>query len=435
MAATPAPAAAKIADPTLALAATAMSAVSTATDDKAPAIGGDAEAAGGGAKRTSGGDAAFDVEQTFAALLSDSIVPPPASEPGGESMRPVSGKNLAPPTSAPPEPSPLEAALRGLPTRTVTGASGKVPPVEPRLVDKGPRTSPSGTLIVTPAGLVAGDGLKEATRKEASPPIDKASLPSEPVEERAPETPAIDLATAIVTNASETPEPPKNEPTRPSSVPQPKAPPASSRHATLRGVPSVVPVPGARPAESGEMGSPVTPSPPRATPEPAKGADRFVRGAVVLVLAAGVGYGAMTAVRSRLEVNMAPPVVPSSRAPVQKVVPVAPEATTMQPAAPSAPPAASASPVQSVPGVWPVQDLELPSDIVVAPDRGLLEIDVAAPHSIYVDGVFIGRGPTRRIPLREGPHELRVRGDGVDAVQSIDVRKARRVRFGTTNSQ
>jgi hypothetical protein len=147
----------------------------------------------------------------------------------------------------------------------------------------------------------------------------------------------------------------------------------------------------------------------------------------------------MTALRGRLEANMTPPVVSARPVPVEKVAPAEPVATAPEPAsapAPSAPPVTSSAPVESAErGVWPVQDLELPADVAVAPDRGLLEIDVAAPHSIYVDGVFIGRGPTRRIPLREGPHEVRVRGDGVDAVQSIEVRKARRVRLGTTNPQ
>jgi hypothetical protein len=162
----------------------------------------------------------------------------------------------------------------------------------------------------------------------------------------------------------------------------------------------------------------------------------LVRGVVVLVLAAGVGYGAMTALRGRLEPNMAPPVVPSARIPVEKAAPAAPEATTTEPAAaPSVPPSIVPVVESEQPGSWPVQDLELPADVTVAPDRGLLEIEIGAPHSIYVDGVFIGRGPSRRIPLREGPHEIRVRGDGVDTVQSIDIRKARRVRFGTTKSQ
>jgi CheY-like chemotaxis protein len=396
-------------------------------------------------KKASGGDSAFDVEQTFAALISDSIVPSPPSDRSGDSMRPSPGKNLAPPTSAPPEPSPLEAALRGLPTQVVTGASGPVPPVEPRPSEKGPRTSPSGTLIVTPAGLVAGESLKEASRKETPLPLDKTKPAEEKPkpsqakpEDRTLETPAMDLATAIVTSASETPEPPRNVPARPSSGQLPKAPPASSRHATLRGVPSVVPAPSARPPESSPKGS--SPSPPRpsqSAPEPGK--DRFARGVVVLVIAAAVSYGLLTALRGRLEPSATPPAVSAHPVPVEKVAPAEPAATATEPAtapAPSALAAPSAVPVETAQrGVWPVQDMDLPSDVAVAPDRGLLEIDVAAPHSIYVDGVFIGRGPTRRIPLREGPHEVRVRGDGVDAVQSIEVRKARRVRLGTTNPQ
>jgi CheY-like chemotaxis protein len=211
-----APTLAEIAEPSpLALAATAISGVPSpagaASESPAPAADIETKVD----KTAASGDAAFDVDQTFAALLSDSMVPPPPSEPGSESVRPASGKNLAPPTSAPREPSPLEAALRGLPTQAITGTSGGVPPVEPRAVDKGPRTSPSGTLIVTPAGLVAGEGLKEALRRER--PFDKSTLPSVEVEERAPETPAMDLATAIVASTSDTPEPAGIAPSRPST--------------------------------------------------------------------------------------------------------------------------------------------------------------------------------------------------------------------------
>jgi hypothetical protein len=158
-----------------------------------------------------------------------------------------------------------------------------------------------------------------------------------------------------------------------------------------------------------------------------------------LVAATG-GYALATAVTSRLGPRANGPVASVAAPPVvvEKVVPAEPEVSTAPPPSTlgSAPAVTSATvPEPSQSGMWPVQDLELPADVTVQPDRGLLEIDVGAPHSIYVDGVFIGRGPARRIPLREGSHEVRVRGDGVDAVQSIAVRKARRTRLGPTNPQ
>ena len=124
------------------------------------------------------------------------------------------------------------------------------------------------------------------------------------------------------------------------------------------------------------------PSAPRSPSEPAKGTERIVRGVLVLVGAAGVGYGVMTMLRSRLDANMTPPVASVRVVPVEKAVPVPSNETIV---APSAAPVASAPAVESVQqGVWPVQELELPPDITVTPDRGLLEIDVAAPHSMFI---------------------------------------------------
>lgn len=117
----------------------------------------------------------------------------------------------------------------------------------------------------------------------------------------------------------------------------------------------------------------------------------------------------------------APPPVPSGAAP-----------TT------AAPPSASGS----VPTITPVTssmataDLDLPEGIAVPPDRGLLEVDVDSPRSIYVDGVFIGRGPMRRLPLREGQHEVKLRGDdGSEAAQAVAIHKGRRTRLGVSNSR
>jgi hypothetical protein len=177
---------------------------------------------------------------------------------------------------------------------------------------------------------------------------------------------------------------------------------------------------------------------PASSREPAKGGDRFVRGVVVLVIAAGGGYALMTALKDKL----GPPeaVQPSSSIPAVPVEKAEPSVVEPTPSAVLSAPVETASPSPSAApagsrGFWPVQDLELPVDVSVLPDRGLLEIDVSAPHSIYVDGVFIGRGPARRIPLREGSHEVRVRGDGIDAVQAVEVKKGRRARLGPTNVQ
>jgi hypothetical protein len=80
------------------------------------------------------------------------------------------------------------------------------------------------------------------------------------------------------------------------------------------------------------------------------------------------------------------------------------------------------------------EDLELPAGLTVSQDRGLLEVDVDQSISVYVDGVFIGKGPVRQVPLREGAHEIHVQGDSVDMVQPIQVHRGRRARVEMTRA-
>jgi hypothetical protein len=51
---------------------------------------------------------------------------------------------------------------------------------------------------------------------------------------------------------------------------------------------------------------------------------------------------------------------------------------------------------------------------------------VESGQSVYVDGVFIGRGPIRQVPLREGAHEIRIQGESTDLAQPIEVHRGRR---------
>lgn len=431
----------------------------------------------------------FDAEQAFASLLSDSIVPPPPpSDPGAfEAVRPLSGKNLAPPTSAPPEPSPLEAALRALPARIIGPDQSSTVQAPPSSRRGAPEASLPSTRTegISGAGTLVSRPNEPSTREPEKKNVPRPEKKAEPLE-----TPAIDMATVVATEIAETPAPPRRAPETPApakGVPgasaakdaheapaSPKGTPetlASAKAVTeasalAKGVPEAPALAGDAGVRKGEPADSArssrtragastgpTPRPVKSAPSPSKSeakagaASAATSGGigllrvVAVLIAAGGGFALMTALRHGLGPPEAPqPVVaqpsPSSMVvPAEKAVPAVPEATLEALQGSASASASSTLPDPNSRGFWPVQDIELPNDVTVLPDRGLLEIDVAAPHSIYVDGVFIGRGPTRRIPLREGPHEIRVRGDGVDAVQVVDVRKGRRVRLGTTNAQ
>ncbi len=74
-------------------------------------------------------------------------------------------------------------------------------------------------------------------------------------------------------------------------------------------------------------------------------------------------------------------------------------------------------------------DLPLPSGIEVGEDKGLLEINSAGKHKIYVEGVFVGRGPVRRVPLQAGAHKVTMRKDGDETTSEVVVTSGRRVRL------
>lgn len=75
-----------------------------------------------------------------------------------------------------------------------------------------------------------------------------------------------------------------------------------------------------------------------------------------------------------------------------------------------------------------VTDLQDPPPGALTNDAGgLLEISSGAGHAVYVDGVFVGRGPTRRIPVAAGHHDVALTLDGETITSSLDVPRGKRV--------
>jgi CheY-like chemotaxis protein len=446
------------------------------------------------------------------ALLSDSIVPTAGPvEERPESMR-LSMKGLAPPTSLPAEPSPLEMALRSLPS-SVSQQFRAVSADPPRVVvadtepksdvpapaaGESPLTLPAGPeRSADPPEAAAADDAPSAAPAPATPkerpdgdavgtttavsPVAKASSPDDVQTEGAPAEPVP----APVTQASVVPPAIDPEPDRITpSMPPPAEPDARRRSdpvgelvdeivaaeeasdAASRATPADVGTtqksePGAA-VELGDAvasaigvrergtGAPLSRGAPRTTPPtndkrgprsrgrrsvasktpavPARGSKDLGGNlgiAVVMVLAAVLTYAIVTAVRGMLA-NSPKSIEPG-------VVTSAPLPSVDVPA-----PAGSVAPASSAAGpavpTLRTEDLELPAGLMVSQDRGLLEVDVDQSTSVYVDGVFIGKGPVRQVPLREGAHEIHVQGDSVDLVRPIEVHRGRRSRVELTRA-
>jgi hypothetical protein len=86
-------------------------------------------------------------------------------------------------------------------------------------------------------------------------------------------------------------------------------------------------------------------------------------------------------------------------------------------------------PDPGAPGGAVIQDLELPKGISVANGKGLLEVDTGDKHSIYVEDVFIGRGPLRSMPVASGEHQVRLSLGGREVEARVRVQAGRRTRF------
>gem|GEM_PF-1326581 len=56
------------------------------------------------------------------------------------------------------------------------------------------------------------------------------------------------------------------------------------------------------------------------------------------------------------------------------------------------------------------------------PGKGLIEVVTSEEELIYVDGVFTGRGPLRRIPVSPGEHEVSIRSGGKKRGGSVHVK-------------
>lgn len=159
---------------------------------------------------------------------------------------------------------------------------------------------------------------------------------------------------------------------------------------------------------------------------PSRGAPATGRGSggsfgvmVVVCVAAVASYALVSAVRgadTRELAGLPPPLAP---APTE--------------AKPTAPPIPAPIPVSAANTVVGPTDLDLPAGIAVEPGKGLLEVEAPRAREVLVDGISVGSAPLRQIPLRPGPHEVKLRGEGMDLVRTVEIHEGRRTRLGTAN--
>jgi hypothetical protein len=80
-------------------------------------------------------------------------------------------------------------------------------------------------------------------------------------------------------------------------------------------------------------------------------------------------------------------------------------------------------------------DLPLPPGVIIAHEKGLLEIDTSDKQAIYVDGVFVGRGPLRRIPLDPGNHRVELRDGSENQAFPVEIQRGRRARLSVAGDE
>ncbi|HMI94364.1 MAG TPA: response regulator [Polyangiales bacterium] len=105
-----------------------------------------------------------------------------------------------------------------------------------------------------------------------------------------------------------------------------------------------------------------------------------------------------------------------------------PTPATAEPSATSPEHANAAPPGASTVSAPTPQDLPLPPGVIIAQTKGLLEVDTSDKQAIYVDGVFVGRGPLRRIPLDPGAHPVELRDGNGNHEFSVEIKQGRRAR-------
>ncbi len=96
---------------------------------------------------------------------------------------------------------------------------------------------------------------------------------------------------------------------------------------------------------------------------------------------------------------------------------------------PSTPGTANAAPTTRPTGsLLPLVDISVPAGMAIPPGKSLVEIATSGGHTIFIDEQFVGRGPSRTVPLDAGQHIIRARLNGEEWTHAVEVPAGRAVR-------
>ncbi len=87
----------------------------------------------------------------------------------------------------------------------------------------------------------------------------------------------------------------------------------------------------------------------------------------------------------------------------------------------------------AAPPAMQVEVTEMPQGLSW-PGKGLIEVVTSEEELIYIDGVFTGRGPLRRIPVSPGEHKVSIRTGGKNRSGKVQVRLNKSTRAVFTNA-
>lgn len=201
----------------------------------------------------------------------------------------------------------------------------------------------------------------------------------------------------------------------------------SVRAALRRGAPPRPSLPrsASEPVRLGRRASDVVP--PLRAPRASGGGHRRLLGPLAALAALGLAYLVSTSSLVALAPRLA------------KTAPRVPDLGTLGSTEKSAPTPSStgpSSPVAAAPAVpekerAPVVETGPMPEGLSYPGKGLIEVVTSERELIYVDSIFLGRGPLRRVPVLPGDHAIQIRSGGTErSIQAtVQVAQTTRVHF------